>query len=350
MERINHPQDYSIYIDKLLKLNPVNKTYLENIELWGGEPLLGLKEFTDYLDKFIENFENLKRIKLSSNFTLSNSAELICLLGYTIYNLNKDIVIDLQISLDGPKEINDANRGKYSTDKVVYAFQNLLEIYPIYYPQLNITTNSTFQFDNLYQIKSYNDLYNWFDFYLTNFKTTKENINLKFNLFRPAKDKNRLITEEDGLQFNQIMHWADEYRMSHPIESKEFNWPIYRINSLKVCAAGQPHATIALSPSGELSLCHCALLDNIYLIEENNYVVLTGINLSLIRREMMLAYRDFKQYISLKDFDDSIYIYMNLNHCPFEWAYGRNLFFNNIPLYYMGAMQIFLKWSRETYG
>lgn len=349
METISHPQDYSIYIDKILELHPDNSKTIETIELWGGEPLLGLQEFVDSLPQFINTFINLKKIKLSSNFTIYNSMDLILLLGFSIYNLDKDITIDLQISLDGPIEINDFNRGNGNTIKVIDNLQNLLDTYPSHYPHLKITTNSILNYDNLYQLNSYEDVANWFDFYITNFDIENNNIDLKFGLFKPVKE-NHYFTETDGPQFANIMKWADEYKSSHPEESKMFAWPIYRINSLKLCAAGQPHAILALSPSGEQCFCHRGIWEGKYLKDKED--INAGVNLSDIYKIMWDHYNKLaKEYISRKDFEDSLSIYLNLNYCPYDKVYDdvQDLSFMNLFLYYKGAIDILLKWSREAY-
>jgi len=41
-EEINYPFNYNIYINKFLELNNNNAESLKIIELWGGEPLLGI--------------------------------------------------------------------------------------------------------------------------------------------------------------------------------------------------------------------------------------------------------------------------------------------------------------------
>lgn len=351
MLMISQPQDYSIYINKLLALDTNNINTLETIELWGGEPLIRLQSFLNYLPNFISTFKNLKSIKLSSNFTRFNSANLIQRLGNIIYeSINKNIIIDLQISLDGPEEINDYNRGQNVTDTIIRQLNVLLENYPTYYPQLKITTNSTFSYVMLHKFNEYKDIENWFSFYLNNIRTDKENIEIKFNLFKPIKDNTNPPFEEDGIQYAKLLQWADEYKTNYPEESKHFIWPIYKFNSLSLCAAGQPQGIIALSPSGEPYLCHRAVWEAKPLpTTEEGEKLMPALKLSQLYQNILFHYKYFNSYISYEDFKKSLTIYINLNYCPFEYIYGIDQFYINIPLYYSGAMNILLKWSREAY-
>lgn len=351
MSMISQPQDYSIYINKLLALDANNINTLETIELWGGEPLIRLQSFLNYLSNFISTFKNLKSIKLSSNFTRFNSANLIQRLGNIIYeSINKNIIIDLQISLDGPKEINDYNRGQNITNTIITQLNTLLENYPNYYPKLRITTNSIFSYVTLHKFNEYKDIENWFSFYLNNFQTNKENIEIKFNLFKPIKDNTNPPSEEDGIQYARLLQWADEYRINYPEKSKYFIWPIYKLNCLSLCAAGQPQGIIALSPSGEPCLCHRAVWeDKLLPTTKEDEKLMPALKLSQLYQNILFNYKYFNSYISYEDFKKSLTIYINLNYCPFEYIYGIDQFYINIPLYYSGAMNILMKWSREAY-
>lgn len=348
MEDIPNPQDYSIYINKLLELNANNKNTLEAIELCGGEPLLGLDEFTAQSSQFFETFTNLKIIVLSSNFTLQDSVDKILNLIKAIPK-DRDCVIRLQISLDGYEEINDFNRGVNTTIKVVNNLTSLLKNIDEN-TKIEIVTNATFNYDTIHLIKSYEDMKAWFDFYFNNFQHEK----IKFGFFRLAKLSNRTTTDEDAEQFANLLKWSDKYRHFYPEESKKFIWPDYKINRLKLCAAGQPRGKLALSPFGRACFCHEAVYEADYIedhvdLDTGEIVFKSGLNLSTLYGSLMREQKMFKEYISAKDFSDSLSIYVNLNYCPYEWIHGVNLFYINLPLYYRGAMNIYLKWSREKY-
>lgn len=341
--KINHPQDYNIYIDKLLYFNIKNKETLESIELWGGEPLLGLQEFITYLPRFLNVFPNLKEIKLSSNFTVDNSADLISMLLYRINEYmfeDRHFTVKLQISIDGPQEINDFNRGIGSTQKVLNNIINLNNEYNKV--DLIVSTNSVFNIKPLYAILSYENMEEWFNFFLDNFPE-----NIKFGLFTFDKE-NRNWTNEDGVRAANLLRWADQWRELHPEESKRFIWPDNKINVLDICSTVAPGEVLSMSPTGEVGLCHKA-------IQHENYSCdMYPINLTHIFDYMMDQYTLYKDNITLQDYRDSLITYINLMWCPYNDSlmdtFGEHTWFcASMPLYYNGAMQILLKWGR-LYG
>ena len=59
MEPISHPQGYLKYINKVKLLNPNNKDTITSIELWGGEPLIGLDDFIFYLQTKVFEYKTV---------------------------------------------------------------------------------------------------------------------------------------------------------------------------------------------------------------------------------------------------------------------------------------------------
>jgi len=195
MEPISHPQGYLKYINKVKSLNPNNKDTITSIELWGGEPLIGLDDFIFYLSDFYREFPNINTIQISTNFTLPNSAELINTLSARLYTFNPEARIKLQISIDGPQWINDFNRGEGTTQKIL----NNIALLDMQYNNIDIVTNSVLYTKGLYGIVSYELMEDWFNFFLNNFPT-----DVKFGLFRFEK-KDTPFTDEDGARAAQLL-------------------------------------------------------------------------------------------------------------------------------------------------
>ena len=337
---INHPQDYNIYIDKMLELE---QTDIKTIELWGGESLLGLGEFIDYIPNFIETFPYWKELYFSTNLALNNSDTLIQNLYQTLDKyVNHKFIIKIQISLDGPKDITDYHRGAQVTELIL---NNLNKINQLNFNSSKISIqffiNSVLSKETLYYIKTYKDIENWFDFFLNNISD-----NIKIGL--PKININDIWTDEDGIQYGQILKWMDIWRKIHPIEAERFNWLDYKPFSLKLCAAVSDYNQIALSPQGDLGLCHRAILEGLYLNEHNVHQV----NFTTVIEHLSKEYMKYKDIISREDFLESLYIYVSIIWCPFDGRYDNgylNNFQSAMPLYYNGAMNILLKWSRQ-YG
>lgn len=304
-----------------------------------------------YLPEFLSTFPNLKEIQLSSNFSLENSAQLINTLCQEIEQYNKLFTIKLQISVDGPKEINDFNKGIDITNKTIYQVNQL----KMNYNNVNliVTTNSILQYKGLYYFTSYEKIEEWFNFFLINFPN-----NIKHGLFRVNKTPIHLIgtnrnsenpwTKEDGLRYAQVLNWVDTWRSNNPTLINRFIWPIYKINILQICAVTQPNNIISLSPSGEIKFCHRDIYEEPPQVKD-----LSNINLTNVYDYLTDQYYLYKDKISLNDFKDSMLIYINLNWCPYLWTLSNRKidmewFTNEIPLLYNGAMNILLKWSKEN--
>ena len=344
MEPISHPQGYLKYINKVKSLNPNNRDTITSIELWGGEPLIGLDDFIFYLSDFYREFPNINTIQISTNFTLPNSAELINTLSAHLHTFNPEARIKLQISIDGPQWINDFNRGEGTTQKIL----NNVALLDMQYNNIDIVTNSVLYTKGLYGIISYELMEGWFNFFLNNFPT-----DVKFGLFRFEK-KDTPFTDEDGARAAQLLAWADQWRTQNPAAASRFIWPDYKPYTLSICSAVAPNGLLALSPSCEQAICHQAIW------EGYDRLNVSQINFSAISQALMNNYPNFKDNITLEDFKESLSIYTSIMWCPLRAANPSDAmsmgdfsidatFMYAMPLYYNGAMNILLKWSRN-YG
>lgn len=122
---------------------------LEYLSLWGAEPTMILNELSKVFFQFLETFPKLKYLNFSTNFVKN-----IDIILNFINEIPKDRKFELkiQVSLDGPQEITDINRGLGSTEaiekNVNYFFSqlNLMDI-----GELKIISNlkSTWDGDNI---------------------------------------------------------------------------------------------------------------------------------------------------------------------------------------------------------
>ena len=92
-----------------LLINELKTNGVSSISLTGGEPFT-IKNFKDYLDLSVNNFDS---IAILTNGLLINDN--IC--EYLI-NASKKVKIFVQVSLEGPKKINDLIRGEGTFDKI----------------------------------------------------------------------------------------------------------------------------------------------------------------------------------------------------------------------------------------
>jgi sulfatase maturation enzyme AslB (radical SAM superfamily) len=102
---------------------------LEHLSLWGAEPTMILKELSKVLPQFFDAFPRLKSLSFSTNFVKN-----IDIMLDFIEKMPKDRSLEfkIQVSLDGPKEITDVNRGTGATEAIEkninYFYKQLNEI------------------------------------------------------------------------------------------------------------------------------------------------------------------------------------------------------------------------------
>ena len=100
---------------------------LIRLEFWGGEPSFGLPRATPTIKKLIEYYPNLHEFMMSTNLTLPNVNDYIFGFIDTLGEYpQRQMEFDLQLSIDGPTNINDRNRGQGTTKKFATNFAKLV--------------------------------------------------------------------------------------------------------------------------------------------------------------------------------------------------------------------------------
>ena len=115
------------YINFIKKMFP-NPYQLKTMQFWGGEPTLRLDRAFYTVEKVIQNYPNFSEIMFSTNFAgdywLDTFKNFMDVLGKYP---NRHFIISLQMSIDGPEDINDLGRGKGVTRKFITNFQNMVK-------------------------------------------------------------------------------------------------------------------------------------------------------------------------------------------------------------------------------
>jgi len=98
---------------------------LECLSLWGTEPMLSLQLITIKIPEIIQLFPKLKDISFSTNMILNP----IILHEFImkVAEQERKIKIKIQVSLDGPPEITDANRALGATKQIKINLLNVLK-------------------------------------------------------------------------------------------------------------------------------------------------------------------------------------------------------------------------------
>lgn len=352
---IQQPINFQQYIDKFLQYNNNNVNSLTTIDLWGGEPLLKLDKFLNYLSVYLSTFPNLKIFNISSNFTLSNSTILILRFLEILNNYgrinDKQYELHLQISIDGQPLINDFNRGQNSTNLVLSNYNNLIsELMNLNLTNVNlfITTKSTFNEDNLSNDNLDIIINDWFTFFINNFYN--QNVNIKCNLFDIEKKYTPWQTMS-CLNYRYCLQIADQWKQNHSEYNDFFVFPKYNCQVIQLCEVGLIDKVLILNQENKRIVCH---YDNNTLFDETKRPF---IKLSTIYNTMIKLY-GFQDFMTLDEYKKSLLIYISRNWCPYKlYEFNTknevpdllsNWFFNEFNMIYeSGAIKILLKWSEE---
>lgn len=188
---------------------------LENICLWGGEPVLYLERFTTQIEDWFKAFPNLKSFMISTNFTTPDAVEKIDDLFKAIekYGPQKTYKFDLQISIDGYLEMNDANRGEGTTQKILNNFKKFLTLpYNKDKIKLFVLTKPTVAKSSFQYLDSLEKCKKWVEFFNNEMFLPYKEANRpfefqisQFNFAQPTE-----WTKEDGIELAKIMGYFAE--------------------------------------------------------------------------------------------------------------------------------------------
>lgn len=115
------------YFDRIKAYMP-KKYQLRRLETWGGEPFLHMDRIYPLVDKLINYYPYFDTMFSSTNFSYNEWLDqflglMECFRPYPYRNFT----FELQLSVDGPMYINDANRGNGVTEKCIKNFEALLK-------------------------------------------------------------------------------------------------------------------------------------------------------------------------------------------------------------------------------
>ena len=91
---------------------------LTAIAHWGTEPTLTVTQFREFYKQAYKEFPKLDTIKISSNF-MTNPENLLKFVTEILPDDEKQLDVNIQVSLDGPAYITDKNRLGGSTEQIM---------------------------------------------------------------------------------------------------------------------------------------------------------------------------------------------------------------------------------------
>lgn len=255
-----------------------NKENLRRIEFWGGEPSYGLKRSIPTVIKTIQDYPFLKEFMFSTNFTTSTCIKDIVEFCQIFKEFpDRDFILDIQLSLDGPEYLNDLNRGEKSTELFFKNFVKFSKIADNLLDDIqNLTILSHFKATldknsiKLLQTKEkIIEYYQYFESYSTIKNNYSNNDRWKLTLTVPNTATPSPYTQQDGINFanlcklsleigleNQDKNYFNFYKNIIPYGSplKPYCSNVNYEDGVGACGSGC--LILGLLPQNKISVCH----------------------------------------------------------------------------------------------
>lgn len=309
------------YFNRIKQYFP-EKTMLRNIETWGGEPFLHMERIYPLLRKLIEFYPYFDNMYSSTNFSyptwLDQFFGLMDIFGeyptrYFQYTL--------QLSVDGPEDINDYNRGTGVTQKCLANFKKLTEALKNgrlpSNVQLVITLKGTLDLDNIRALQSKEKIIEYYQFYENNYMLPIRDLKLA-NAYTALSVPNTAVpspvTVEDGKLFanfcrlcreieqeNWVNHYFQEYTVITPFANRNRgceNCVNYQ-GPLWGCGSGT--TVIGFLPNNMVTSCHEGFTEVVdkykqYVAERNLDNIVISFNRFIGDNKVQLTMTD-EQYL-----------------------------------------------------
>lgn len=285
------------YINFMKKI--FNKSDLQRIEFWGGEPSYGLIRAIPTVKEAIEYFPNLADFMMSTNLTTETCIDDL----FNFWSIFKNYPyrkfhFTLQLSIDGPTYINDFNRGEKVTErftknfsKLVYKLQKFLKKVP----NLSITAVFKETLDNyaISLLQTKESVIEYFQF-LEQYKVITDNYLSNYNNFEffpggPNTAAPSPHSSEDGKRFGNFCKLCNEvvkenknkkyfyyYNNIMPFTNGALHTPKTLTEGCGFCGSGDN--VVGLLPNKLLSGCHNGFVELItdyknHMPEDDDYQI-----------------------------------------------------------------------------
>ena len=297
------------YINRIHQYFP-QKYMLKSLETWGGEPFLHMERIYPTLHKIINDYPFFSRFYSSTNFSFSTWPDQLFNLFYQFgqYPYRKFEFI-LQLSIDGPTEINDKNRGIGVTERCLNNLHVMIERIKAGELPDNITLfiniKGTLDDSNIRKLCDKEALIQYFQFLENNYIEPIKLLNKK-NIVMRATIPNTAVpsptTVESGKIFaklcklcceietdNFFKHYFKYYKNITPLGENRiditYNEPYNYFSSGCLCGTGKK--TIGLLPNDLVAVCNEGFVDLLSNYREYAAKTMDQSNSSIILNEFI---------------------------------------------------------------
>lgn len=255
---------------------------IDQLSLWGGETLLGMDRFIPYIKDFKEVLPSFNTVDFSTNFVIPSTIEITQELFDELSKVagNETFQVFYQVSIDGPEELNDRNRGKGVTKQVLENYKRLLNIKIPENIKVGFSTKPTLSVDSFNYFLSEDNIENYYRFFDEEFfqRYLKDNKNKNFSCYLgiPNYAEPYDYTTADGLMLAEIFKKMEQVSIKHNFEGfkgrslvpyvSRFNIP-YNLESpymreLGGVGCGKIINDVCMVPNNKFAVCHRSLFDS----------------------------------------------------------------------------------------
>jgi sulfatase maturation enzyme AslB (radical SAM superfamily) len=268
---------------------------LTNMSIWGTEPTLTLPDVTKKIKYILSKFIKLKSFMFSTNMLSHTEVihDFIEELNNNIIQTDREMKLELQLSLDGPKEITDLNRKENSTEIIRSNIIKLIK----FISKFNFSKNfnifihfkPTMCLENIEFFINQNGIEKYFDFFeeLLGEMVSIIDDNQHIKLVRGCSSTLMLpgmYTTEDGKLYSKFVEIASQKNISDKLNRKykfiknsyisyidDLNWIFYMLNSIpynvsqQTCSAGD--SNLGVDQFKNIHMCH-----NTYNLVNKDYL------------------------------------------------------------------------------
>ena len=202
------------------------KDQLKRLETWGGEPFLHMERIHPLVHKLIDYYPYFNTMHSSTNFSYDEWIDkfmglMNCFAQYPY----REFTYQLQLSVDGPEYINDANRGEGVTKNCIANFDKLVQIIHCGEFPTNITLEiaikGTWDNECIKLLDDKQKLIEFFQFLENNYIHKIRSLNnpkIKIYCTVPNTATPAPTTKEDGIRFahlTKLCREIEEENLSH---------------------------------------------------------------------------------------------------------------------------------------
>lgn len=251
------------------------KDMLTEFQTWGGEPFLHMERIHNLLHQLIKYYPYLKEGYSSTNFSFPNwNEKFFGLMDVFAAYPYRDFSYCLQLSVDGPAEINDAGRGEGVTEKCLNNFNALIENLKNHRLAdnifLTITLKGTLDNNTMQILDSKEKIIEYYKFYEDNFIEPIMELNLPNVCILPGIPNTAVpspVTVAQGKQFAKLVRLCRELEQENEtkgyLKYYQYITPYYhgpQYNELTynyshyTCGTGDMN--VGFLPDNMVSTCH----------------------------------------------------------------------------------------------